>query len=858
MPLPGKLRPFALPAIVAFLCTIALSFSTVRALAGPDGDWSALPGGSPAPSARASHVAAYDPVSDRMIVFGGAEMLNDTWAWSFGSGTWQNLAPSGSPPWRKDASAIYDPVGHRMLVFGGFGPSHDGGGANYQNEVWALTLSGAPQWQLVATSGSPPAGRMFTSAVYDPVRNRVIVFGGHNGASYRLGDVWALDLATSTWAALVPTGPGPQARFAHVAAYDPHGDRMIVFGGWGGTTSDVALNDTWALALGGSPAWTQLHPSGAPPSARFSAAAAWDATHGRLLVHGGYAFTAASVQDDVWELDTSGAPAWRELTPTGPAPPRRHHHSAVLRTTAGEDEVVVFGGTGVAANGSTWISLGDLWALGWEPAPPGPPRLTSFTPSGGTAGDPVTVQGFDLENPTSVRFNGVPATVTYSDRTRIDTAVPAGATTGPIEVTTAMGTDTSDQDFVVASDPVIDSALPDSGRAGESITILGHHFTGALTVRFGEGGSAAFEVLSDTEIRATVDAGATTGPIRVTTPVGIATSGFVFRVVLPNPRPVLLAIRDVPHDQGGRVVLRWRASEYDVPGHDPAISGYRIWRRAPLFETSQRGLASREIGGPFAPDTWFWEDLGDVSAAFLEGYAFTAPTLYDSARHVNPYTAFAVQALTHQPGVFWFSNVDSGYSVDNLPPGPPSSLTGHVAPEGYVVEWAPNPEADLERYRLYAGTTADVPLDPDHLVAETTDESFVAPEDHRLLFHRLVAIDRNHNVSPSALLPPHETTSVEAGAARFALRGVEPNPVVAGDVTVSFSLPDASPARLTLFDPRGRRVAAREVGMLGAGDHRLKWTDGLAAGVYWIRLEQGARRATVRIAVLSGPASSRR
>jgi hypothetical protein len=46
-------------------------------------------------------------------------------------GTWLKLLPGGTPPTgRIDHTAIYDPVGNRMVVFGGLG------GSGMLNDVW--------------------------------------------------------------------------------------------------------------------------------------------------------------------------------------------------------------------------------------------------------------------------------------------------------------------------------------------------------------------------------------------------------------------------------------------------------------------------------------------------------------------------------------------------------------------------------------------------------------------------------------------------------------------------------------------------------------------------------------------------
>ncbi|MGH7260610.1 MAG: RHS repeat-associated core domain-containing protein [Nitrospiraceae bacterium] len=86
------------------------------------------------------------------------------------------------------------------------------------------------------------------------------------------------------------------------------------------------------------------------------------------------------------------------------------------------------------------------------------PTITSFNPTSGQVGTTVTLTGTSFD-PTAanniVKFNGVTAAVTAATATTITTAVPSGATTGPITVTNAGGTGTSAQPFtVVNSAPV--------------------------------------------------------------------------------------------------------------------------------------------------------------------------------------------------------------------------------------------------------------------------------------------------------------------------------------------------------------------------------------------------------------------
>ena len=71
--------------------------------------------------------------------------------------------------------------------------------------------------------------------------------------------------------------------------------------------------------------------------------------------------------------------------------------------------------------------------------------------------------------------------------------------------------------------------LPTSGSVGANIIILGNNLTSTTSVTF-NGIAAAFQVISNTEITATVPAGATTGEVKVVTPYGTLQSNVAFRV----------------------------------------------------------------------------------------------------------------------------------------------------------------------------------------------------------------------------------------------------------------------------------------------------------------------------------------
>jgi hypothetical protein len=99
---------------------------------------------------------------------------------------------------------------------------------------------------------------------------------------------------------------------------------------------------------------------------------------------------------------------------------------------------------------------------------------------------------------------------------------------------TGVGCDMGAYEYVPPPEFTGASFTPDRGPVGARVTLLGTHFAGATSVFF-DGVSAAFTVISDVTIEATVPAGATTGPITVVTPAGSVTSVQAF-LVLPRFR----------------------------------------------------------------------------------------------------------------------------------------------------------------------------------------------------------------------------------------------------------------------------------------------------------------------------------
>ncbi len=154
--------------------------------------------------------------------------------------------------------------------------------------------------------------------------------------------------------------------------------------------------------------------------------------------------------------------------------------------------------------------------------------FASLQTTSGKEGAKINILGQGFASSSVVKFDGIEATtVTRSGTTFLTATVPAAALTGPVTVTTGKTTLTSAQTFKVT--PTFTSFSPPSGPVGTLVTVNGTGLTQTTKVTV-DGKSAAFTVVSDIEITATVPTTATTGKIAVTTKGGSATSATSFTV----------------------------------------------------------------------------------------------------------------------------------------------------------------------------------------------------------------------------------------------------------------------------------------------------------------------------------------
>ena len=333
-------------------------------------------------TARTASAAIFHPATDRVIMFGGGSdgvtVEDTTYAIDVTSDVGSLLSPAGLiPDARAYHSAIFDPVNNRMLIFGGLdGPNP----ADYFNDLWALSLaSGSETWSQLSPAGGPPARRGFAGMIYDSANHRAILFGGFNGDSGYLGDLWELDLNTLTWSALAASGSPPSDRQSFAMIYDEPNRRAIIFGGKDATTD---RQDLYSLDLtAGSEAWSTLSVSG-PPGARREMSYCFDSNQSAMLIHGGW-MVPAPIYSDTWALmlGTVGAESWTQYSPPSNPGVRR---LACAAFDSVNDRMIIHGGNLFATYGK------DSWAF--TPVAPAP-STSNIRPLGECE---ITFNGVDM------------------------------------------------------------------------------------------------------------------------------------------------------------------------------------------------------------------------------------------------------------------------------------------------------------------------------------------------------------------------------------------------------------------------------------------------------------------------------
>ncbi len=192
---------------------------------------------SAGPGARAHHAMVYDAVRKQIVLFGSSDDTPDTDTWGWDGHAWKKLASDG-PPARGVYGVAFDTQRGVTVIFGGCCAR----GVGLLGDTWEWD---GQRWTHILTPNAP-SPRFDTNMAYDPLRRRVVLFGGRSGNT-NVGDTWEYD--GRAWTKLNVAGPSP--RNGHALVYDPDAKAILLFGG---RNEPTYFNDFWAF----DGAWRQI------------------------------------------------------------------------------------------------------------------------------------------------------------------------------------------------------------------------------------------------------------------------------------------------------------------------------------------------------------------------------------------------------------------------------------------------------------------------------------------------------------------------------------------------------------------------------------------------------------------------
>ncbi len=349
-------------------------------------DWTQLKPAHVPPARQDAAMAQFGNGSD-VVMFGGRNIgslktFGETWIWN--GSDWAQYTPSiGSiPPARFGATMAYDPVSGKAVLFGGADAS-----GNVHSDTWifgsvCFTLLGvrncsAPSWTNVTSAIAPPA-RAFAGMAYDPARGRIVLNGGENkldnlfgGCGYwsdsPLTDTWEFDASTNSWTkptTVFGTANTMSGTLAQCTAGSS--SPVMEFGGFLNQPSNDAFvysaNFIEGVGLVGS--WTSFAPA-TKPAHRHGAGMAFYPVSGQDVLFGGETCTVCFLESDTWSGNcAANTVTWRQLTPVHNPGPRC---SQAMATGANGLTVLLFGGaedTGTSPN----PDMPDTWVWGLRAA----------------------------------------------------------------------------------------------------------------------------------------------------------------------------------------------------------------------------------------------------------------------------------------------------------------------------------------------------------------------------------------------------------------------------------------------------------------------------------------------------------
>ena len=395
------------------------------------------------------------------------------------------------------------------------------------------------------------------------------------------------------------------------------------------------------------------------------------------------------------------------------------------------------------------------------------PIIDLLGPSHGPVGTTVTVIGRNFgatKGTSTITLNGLVAATTSWSATKIVMTVPAGATSGPVEVTVG-GAVSNGVPFTVTTaptpGPMITALTPNVGLAGTTVVITGTNF-------LADPGAAN---------RSTASYHVTFGLNRITTANVTAWSDTSITVIVPTIANGVYPVQVRANDRESNFVDFTVGIPTNVP---------------PAAPTNLKGVADST-----SQITWAWSDNSNNetgfqlfdTAASLKGVtaANTGSTKEAGLSPNTPYTRYAVAYNAH--GTSDRSNTETRYTLAN----PPVNLK-QAGSTSSTISFTWNPGAGgSSKYSIYRADTVNV--------KGTIDPSSIK-------WIKLADSPVERKYTDSGLKP---NTSYIYGVSAYNGDGIETNVMGIDNMTSMSTLSDTVPPTITNVTFNDKSILPRDV-----------------------------------------------
>jgi hypothetical protein len=320
----------------------------------------------------------------------------------------------------------------------------------------------------------------------------------------------------------------------------------------------------------------------------------------------------------------------------------------------------------------------------------------------------------------------------------------------------------------------------------------------------------------------------------------------------------ILAITDVPNDQGKQVRVVWTRFGGDGVSDNP-VRNYAVWRQVDAaingtavktaaagkalttLNVSSEEVAALGIGSRLDLNGELWDFAGSVPASMLDEYGAIVPTLFDSTSAGLRTSTFRVSGHTNVTAIYAVTEPANGYSVDNLAPLAPANFTLSQSDAGVALAWDEPVDEDFKAFAVYRSLTMG--FDPGTLepIAQLTANNYVDGDVQvdQSYFYRVASMDFSGNValSDEQMLRVTSVVSTENQIPDvYSLGQNYPNPFNP-TTTIEFGLIEPGHVELIIYNGLGDKVMTLVNDNMTAGTHKVTVQAGnLPTGLYFYRI----------------------